>query len=108
MRSLWMLVSGLAVLTAAGTAIYFIIPAGSDRNPLLTANIGQFDRWVPLYPTRCGEILFDKTDPDARRFVFCVDEVRRRVGRATGKQLNREDVLDPRVKERWREVIGKK
>lgn len=109
MRSLWMmLVSGLAVIMAAGGTVYYIFPTESGRNPLLTANVGQFDRWVPFYPIRCGEILFERAEPTARHYAYCVDEIRRRVGRATDKKLSREDVLDPQVKSRWREVTGDK
>lgn len=99
----WIICS--AVLVVAGTVCYIQSP-WPNRNPLLTANIGQLDRWVPLYPVRCGDILFDKPDPTSHNFGWCIDEIRKRAGRATDKQLSREDVLDARVKQHWREVMG--
>lgn len=132
MRNVWMIVSGLAVVVAIGGAVYYFFPKQPaepvtttsnvpqlpstdshvlvvpDGNPLLTADRGQFDRWVPFYPIRCGEIVFEKTDPKAQHFAFCIGEIRRRVARATEKQLSREDVLDPRVKMHWQEVKGAK
>ncbi|MBV6885916.1 hypothetical protein Xkhy_21135 [Xanthomonas axonopodis pv. khayae] len=129
MRNVWMIVSGLAVVVAIGGAVYyffpkqpaattsnvpqlpstdnrmFVVPAG---NPLLHADANQFGRWVPLYPIRCGEIVFDTADPKAPNFSFCVGEIKKRVTTATGYQLSREDVLDSRVKAHWREVMGAK
>ncbi|KUF27371.1 hypothetical protein, partial [Xanthomonas phaseoli] len=82
-----------------------VVPAG---NPLLTADANQFGRWVPLYPIRCGEIVFDKADPRAPNFSFCIGEIKKRVTTATGYQLSRDDVLDSRVKVHWRDVMGAK
>ncbi|MGX8287805.1 hypothetical protein CAI18_23230 (plasmid) [Xanthomonas citri pv. punicae] len=129
MRNVWMIVSGLAVVVAIGGAVYYFFPeqpAGKTSNvqqlpsndghvlvapagnPLLNADANQFGRWVPLYPIRCGEIVFDKADPRAPNFSFCIGEIKRRVTTATGYQLSREDVLDYRVKAHWREVMGAK
>lgn len=132
MRNVWIFISGLVVVAAIGGAVYYVfsqqpanlampdasvpqmpmadtqvlvVPAG---NPLLTADREQFDRWVPLYPIRCGEILFEKVDTKAQHFAFCIGEIKRRVARATEKQLSREDVLDPGVKAHWHEVMGGK
>ncbi len=131
-RFYWMLVSGAAVVIAIGGAVYYffptqptepvvsphdaqqppsmdsrvlIVPAG---NPLLTADASEFGRWVPSYPIRCGQILFEKANPKAPNFSFCVDEVRKRVATSTGHQLSREDVLDGRIKAHWLEVTGGK
>ena len=79
-----------------------VVPAG---NPLLTADARQFGMWIPVYPIRCGEILFEKDNTKAQHFAFCIGEIKRRVARATAKQLSREDVLDPRVKAHWHEVM---
>ncbi|MEN9119151.1 hypothetical protein [Xanthomonas euvesicatoria] len=132
MRNVWMLVSGLAVVVAIGGAVYYFFPkqpAGQTAaapnaqlspstdsrvlvvptgSPLLTADANQFGRWVPLYPIRCGEIVFDKADPKAPNFSFCIGEIKKRVTTATGYQLSREDVLDSRVKAHWHEVMGAK
>ncbi|MBO9757360.1 hypothetical protein [Xanthomonas phaseoli] len=129
MRNVWMIVSSLAVVVAIGGAVYYffpkqlaattsnvpqlpstdnrvlVVPAG---NPLLTADANQFGRWVPLYPIRCGEIVFDKADPRAPNFSFCIGEIKKRVTTATGYQLSRDDVLDSRVKVHWRDVMGAK
>ncbi|SAL75428.1 hypothetical protein AWB67_04759 [Caballeronia terrestris] len=133
MRNVWMIVSGLATVVAIGGAVYYffpkqpaepivsdasnvpqhpstgsrvlVVPAG---NPLLTADAAQFSRWVSLYPIRCGEIVFEKADPKAKNYSFCIAEIRRRVATATGQQLSRDDVLDPRVRVHWREVTGAK
>ncbi|MBV6816207.1 hypothetical protein ACE15N_23100 (plasmid) [Xanthomonas campestris pv. passiflorae] len=129
MRNVWMIVSSLAVVVAIGGAVYYffpkqpaaitsnvpqlpstdnrvlVVPAG---NPLLTADANQFGRWVPLYPIRCGEIVFDKAEPRAPNFSFCIGEIKKRVTTATGYQLSRDDVLDSRVKVHWHEVMGAK
>ncbi|MEN9140400.1 MULTISPECIES: hypothetical protein [Xanthomonas] len=129
MRNVWMIVSSLAVVVAIGGAVYYffpkqpaattsnvpqlpstdsrvlVVPAG---NPLLAADANQFGRWVPLYPIRCGEIVFDKADPRAPNFSFCIGEIKKRVTTATGYQLSRDDVLDSRVKVHWHEVMGAK
>ncbi|WP_445657597.1 hypothetical protein [Achromobacter sp. NCFB-sbj8-Ac1-l] len=127
MRNVWMIVSSFAVAVAIGGAVYYFFPRQptaitpsasqmpsteghvlilSTGNPLLSAVKGQLDRWVPFYPIRCGEILFEKSDPKAQHFEFCINEIQRRVSGAAGKDLSREDVLDPRVKAHWREVMG--
>lgn len=129
MRNVWMIVSSLAVVVAIGGAVYYffpkqlaattsnvpqlpstdnrvlVVPAG---NPLLTADANQFGRGGPLYPIRCGEIVFDKADPRAPNFSFCIGEIKKRVTTATGYQLSRDDVLDSRVKVHWRDVMGAK
>jgi hypothetical protein len=130
MRNVWMVGSNLAIVVAICALVYYGFPerpatpavtaSGLPKrqvadghglvaladNPLLIANKGQLDRWVPSYPIRCGEILFEKSDPKARHFKFCADEIRRRVSRATEHKLGREEVLDPRVRAHWREVMG--
>jgi len=132
MRNVWMLISGLAAVVAIGGSVYYffprqpaelavmspdvrewpftdsrvlVVPAG---NPLLTASRGHFDRWVPSYPMRCGKILFENADPKAKHFEFCIREIRDRVAHYTDRQLSREDVLDPRVKVHWKEVMGER
>lgn len=129
MRNLWIYISSLAVVAVVGGAVYDFLsksqtyvrspnvsmphmpqvapsvlaePAG---NPLLTANFGQFERWVPRYPLRCGEILFEQADSDARHHSLCIDEIRRRVAAYTMQDLSRADVLDPRVRSRWHQVM---
>ncbi|WP_250479843.1 MULTISPECIES: hypothetical protein [unclassified Caballeronia] len=128
----WMLVSGAAVVIAiGGTAYYFFqkptddqtaklrneaqSPSADSRiiafvagNPLLTADTNQFGRWVPSYPIRCGEVVFQKASSKASNFGFCIAEIRKRVTTATDYQLSREEVLDSRVAARWREVTGAK
>ena len=79
-----------------------VVPAG---NPLLTADARQFGMWIPVYPIRCGEIVFQQADPRARNFSFCVDEIKRRVATATHQHLRRDEVLDPRVQAHWRDVM---
>ncbi|AOX47856.1 hypothetical protein AB870_26510 (plasmid) [Pandoraea faecigallinarum] len=132
MRSVWMVVSGFAMAVAIGGAVYYLLPRQSAEpdagafsvppqpstgnrvlvvpadNPLLTASRGQLDRWVPLYPIRCGEILFEKADAHAKHFSRCVEEIRSRVAHYTGASISRNDVLDPRVKAHWQEVMGAK
>lgn len=128
MRNVWMLVSGLVVVVAMGRAVYYFFPKPPAEpteaqvspltdsrvlvvqagNPLLTADANQFGRWVPSYPIRCGEIVFDETDPKAPNFSFCIGEIKKRVTTATGYQLSREDVFDSRVKAHWQEVMGAK
>ncbi|WP_084010144.1 hypothetical protein [Pandoraea oxalativorans] len=132
MRSVWMVVSGFAMAVAIGGAVYYLLPRQSAEpdasafsvppqpsndsrvrvvpadNPLLTASRRQLGRWVPLYPIRCGEILFENADPTARNFTFCIGEIRNRVAHYTGASISRNDVLDPRVKAHWQEVMGAK
>ncbi|WP_075583559.1 hypothetical protein [Caballeronia zhejiangensis] len=133
MRNLhWMLVSGAAVVIAIGGAVYYffpmqpadqaatlpnetrspsndsrmlVVPAG---NPLLTADANQFGRWVPSYPIRCGEIVFERGNSKAPNFSFCIGEIRKRVTTATGYQLNHDDVVDSRVAAHWHEITGAK
>jgi len=132
MRNFWMLISSLAVVVAIGGGVYYIFPrqpaelavmspgvpqwpstdsrvlAVPAGNPLLTASRAHFDRWVPFYPIRCGKILFEKADPKAKHFAFCIREIRDRVAHYTDRQLSSEDVLDPRVKVHWKEVMGER
>ncbi|RWA36998.1 hypothetical protein [Xylella fastidiosa] len=129
MRNVWMIVSGFVVFVAIGGSVYYFfskkpvtttfnvqeLPSIDNHvlkaptgNPLLTANIGQFDRWVPLYPIQCGEIVFDRADPNALNFSFCIDQIKKRVALGTGYQLSSDDVLDPRVKAHWHEVMRAK
>ena len=126
MRNLWMIISGLAVVVGIGGSVYYFFPKQSDtsnasllsstdshvfvvpsENPLLTADEAQFDRWIPFYPIRCGEIVFDNVDPK-HNFSFCIDEIKRRVARGTRYQLSNDEVLDSRVKARWHQVAGSK
>ncbi|WP_250469960.1 hypothetical protein [Caballeronia sp. GAFFF2] len=133
MRNLrWMLISGATLVIAIGGAVYYFFPkqptnqaasvsndvpppskesrmlAVPAGNPLLTADSNQFRRWVPSYPIRCGEIIFEKANPKASNFSFCVAEIRKRVTTATGYQLSRDDVIDSRVATHWNEVTGAK
>ncbi|GJH13558.1 hypothetical protein CBA19CS11_31990 [Caballeronia novacaledonica] len=133
MRKLyWILVSGAAVVIAIGGAVYYFFPAPpadqtSNRsnqtqapsqdsrmlvipagNPLLTADANQFGRWVPSYPIRCGEIVFQKATSKVPNYSFCVSEIRKRVTTATGYQLSRDEVIDSRVAAHWREMTGAK
>jgi hypothetical protein len=129
MRSSWMLISSLAAVVAIGGAVYFFFPktpanpaaanavasqlpsTGGQRlivpagNPLLTADTSEFGRWVPLYPIRCGEIVFETADPKVPNFSFCISEIKKRVADSTGYQLSRGDVLDQRVKAHWHQVL---
>ncbi len=129
MRNLWIYISSLAVVAVVGGAVYdflsksqtyvgfqnfsvaqitqvapsvLVVPAG---NPLLTANFGQFERWVPRYPIRCGEIVFEKADPKVQHYYFCLSEIQRRVATHTQRDIRRSDVLDPRVRARWHQVM---
>lgn len=103
MRSIWILISSLAVVIVIGGGTYYLLPG---RNPLLTASAGEFHMWVPFYPIRCGEILFEKNDPKAPHYSFCVREMRERVAVYGQKEISREDILDPRVQVHWREVMS--
>lgn len=129
MRNILMIVLGFGLMAAVSGAVYCFFPKQpavsaalmpnappsfspdshvrivSAENPLLTADASQFGRWVPMYPIRCGQIVFDNGDPQAPNFSFCIDEIRKRVATATGRQLSGDDVLDSRVKAHWHEVM---
>ncbi len=129
MRNVWIYISSLAVVVAVGGAVYYFssmsqtyvgwpnfsvpqisqvapsvraVPAG---NPLLTANFGQFERWVPRYPIRCGEIVFERADPKVQNYYFCLSEIKRRVATHAQRDIRLSDVLDPRVRARWQQVM---
>lgn len=128
MHKAWILVCSLAIIVVIGGAAYFLqMPAKPEMskigtqqqpaadtpmlvvpgaNPLLTADTRQLRMWVPSYPIRCGEIVFENADPRDQNFSFCVDEIRKRVAAVTGHPLGRGDVLDSRVKAYWRDVMG--
>lgn len=128
MHKVWIFVFGLAIVVVIGGAAYFLklpappeipnsavpqIPPAEtqvlvvpDGNPLLTADARQFSMWVPSYPIRCGKIVFENADLKDRNFSFCVGEIKKRIATGTGHQLGRDDVLDPRVKGHWRDVMG--
>jgi hypothetical protein len=126
MRNVWMFVTGLAVVVGIGGFVYYhfpkqeadgapfekyamnnrvlVVPAG---NPLLTANAVQFNRWFPIYPINCGEVLFKELNPKAYKVSSCINEIATRVKASTGIQLTQEKILDPRVKDQWK-VLGTK
>ncbi|KAF3458076.1 hypothetical protein ACI2T9_23230 [Ralstonia nicotianae] len=126
MRNLyWMLVSGAAVVIAIGGAVYYLFPKQAatnpipnmpqapttesrvlvvpNGNPLLTADKSQFRQWLPAY---CGADIFMQASPEPHKVDVCVNGTISRVAGATGVKLTRADVLDPRVKAHWREVMG--
>jgi hypothetical protein len=124
-RLYWMMVSGAAVVIAIGGAVYYFFPkqpasnpissvsqapATESRvivvpngNPLLTADKSQFRQWLPPY---CGADIFMQAEAQAHKVDVCVNGTITRVAGATGVRLTRSDVLDPRVKQHWREVMG--
>lgn len=128
MHKVWILVSGLVIVVVIGGAAYFLeMPGNSNMpktaapqlpahdtpmlvvpgaNPLLTADTRQLRMWVPSYPIRCGEIVFENADPKDQNFSFCVGEIRKRVATVTGHPLGSGDVLDSRVKAHWHDVMG--
>lgn len=125
MRSIWVLISSFAVIIVIGGVAYYSSPEKETRvmlphlgeleipsfnsevrNPLMKANPGQFHMWVPSYPLRCGEIVFEKADPKARNYWICVSEIRKRVAIYAQQGISREDVLAPGVQVRWREVMA--
>ncbi|CAL8481734.1 conserved protein of unknown function (plasmid) [Caballeronia sp. S22] len=126
MRKLyWMLLSGSAVVIAIGGAIYYFFPKQAasnpipsvsqppatesrvivvpNGNPLLTADKSQFRQWLPPY---CGADVFMQAEPQPHKVDVCVNGTITRVAGATGVKITRSDVLDPRVKQHWREVMG--
>lgn len=130
MRNVWMLISGLAMVVAIGGSVYYFFPKQSPvnpaepssivqlapltdspvlvvpvGNPLLTGSRDQLERWVSLYPIRCGEIVFEKIDVKSWNFNFCIGEIRRRVLHNTGTSISRDDVLDTNVAAHWRKVM---
>lgn len=128
MRNVWIFISSLAIVVAIGGAVYylfpraetnarsssripdvsrpesqvFVVPAG---NPLLTADAHQLRIWIPSYPIRCGEIVFEQADQKARNFSFCIAEIKRRIASHTKQEMRREDIFDPRVKAHWHDVM---
>lgn len=76
-----------------------------NSNPLKTADPSQFDRWVPRYPTRCGEILYIEKHPLPKKLDFCVEEVSKRVAHSTNVLLSPEDIRDPEVRGRWLNMV---
>src|SRR4051812_19487768 len=126
MRSVWMFISGLAVVIGVGGFVYYYFPqqqvgalssignssghsASKARvlimpadNPLLTASTAQFKGWFPIYPINCGEVLFKESNPKAYRVSSCISEIATRVKASTGIQLKLENILDPRVKDQWK------
>lgn len=127
MRSVWMVVSGFAMAVAIGGVVYYFLPrppaepdAGAFSvppqpstgnrvlvlpagNPLLTADKSQFRQWMPPF---CGADMFLQVNPQPHKVDVCVNGTISRIAEATGVTLARADVLDPRVKEHWREVMG--
>jgi hypothetical protein len=132
MCNVWAIISRALVVVAIGGAIYHFLtaqpgapatsndsdaepPAGNTRglvvsteNPLSIANRAQFDRWIPLYPIRCGEIVFEKVDKTDRQFQGCVREIQNRVAHYTDTLITQEDVLDESVRAHWHEVTSVK
>ena len=129
MRNVWIIISGLAVGVAIGWSVYYFflkqsdtsnvsllsslenyVPVLANENPLLTANVGQLDKWIPFYPIQCGEIVFEKADPKDKElyFSFCIGEIKSRVALETGHQLSNDEILNPRVKAHWHEVMESK
>lgn len=123
-RLYWMLVSAAAVVIAIGGAVYYFFPKQPtsnpisgpqppakethvivvpNSNPLLTADKSQFRQWLPPY---CGADVFMQAEPQPHKVDVCVNGTITRVAGATGVKLTRSDVLDPRVKQHWREVMG--
>jgi hypothetical protein len=129
MRNLWMIISGAALVVGVSGAVYYFFPkqqanplgnsqivdsnsptemrvlVAPPANPLLSADRDQFKQWVPLYPIRCGEIVFEKADRTDRNFSFCVGQITRRVAMGTGHETKQEEVTDPGVKTHWNEVM---
>ncbi|BBU33346.1 hypothetical protein IAG25_34790 [Caballeronia sp. EK] len=126
MRNLyWMLISGAIVAVAVGGAVYYLFPRQPStgavpnmqqtppaeahvlivprENPLLTADKSQFRQLMPPY---CGADIFMQANPEPHKVDVCVSGTISRVSSATGVKLTRSDVLDPRVKDHWREVMG--
>ncbi len=129
MRNFWMIISGAALVVGVSGAVYYFFPkhpVNPDElstpalqspqtdsrvlvvpasNPLLTADESQFGEWLPPY---CGADIFLQSQPQQHKVDVCVNGTVSRVAAATGVKLARADVLDPRVKARWREVMGAK
>lgn len=76
------------------------VPPG---NPLLTASKEQLRQWFPSY---CGADMFMRDNTPRGAVLRCADGVAGRVASATGVQLTRDDVLDPRVRQHWRATMG--
>lgn len=103
MRNIWIIIASFAAVIVVCGGAYYLLQA---RNPLLIASAGQFHMWVPTYPRRCGDIVFVKADSKDRHYWMCVNEIRQRVAVYGKQDISREDVLDPRVKVHWREVMS--
>jgi hypothetical protein len=133
MRSFWIYGAGLALVFVVGSAVYSFFPKGPfeladpgsssstrtpsadsnllivpAKNPLLIADVNQLRRWIPMYPIRCGEIIFERADTKSSNYSFCIGEIKKRVGTATGYQISQDEVLDPLVGTHWRALMKAK
>jgi hypothetical protein len=108
MRKVLILISVLVSgMTLGAGATYFVVAPKRPVNPLLKANAADFKALVPYYFDRCGEIMFEGKDPKGL-FDDCARQTITQVRRVTGVDLTAEDLRDPGVKARWREVMGRK
>ena len=119
----WMFVSAAAVVVGLGTVVYYIFPSRLispelvvatqssvvvdaeviPKNILLTAEIGEFRQWFPVY---CGADMYIEENPKPHKVDVCLNEIISRVQAQTKIKLTRADVLDPAVKAHWRNVMG--
>lgn len=74
-----------------------------SANPLLTATINEFNRWLPPY---CGPDLYLSNKTKKHTVDVCVEGTIQRVNAATGIALKRAQVLDENVKAHWKKTMG--
>lgn len=82
-----------------------VTPA-KEANPLTVATYGQFRMWVTRFPIPCNEIVYAKPEPEHIHYDFCIGIIIDRVAEETNVKLTKADVLDPKAKARWAEVMG--
>ncbi|SEB26328.1 hypothetical protein [Variovorax sp. YR216] len=110
MRRLWTLIVAFVTGIATGGGAVYILHAGQTiappANPLLTANRAEMLRLVPNFFEPCGAIVFEDaktSSPHAKE--GCVDQIKTSVWNQSQIRLNDDDVLDPRVRARWLQVV---
>lgn len=76
-------------------------------NPLLTANESELDAYLSGSAINCGPELYGSSPSWGGKLIErCVVKTQERVKELTGILLQRDQIINPQVKQHWKHVKG--